>query len=189
MTTHIPSLTFPRIVFEQPAIAVLLPVVAGAAIGYSTRPKQTQNTYRALRQPPFHPPAWLFGPAWTSLYALMGYVSHRAYTLGTSSASPSTVALAKQGATLYTIQLGLNLAWMPLFFGINKPRAAAADIVALGATVGYMIWVWGQVDEVAGWMLAPYAGWLGFATYLCFGVGYLNDWDLETAKAKGKKSE
>lgn len=37
MTTYIPSLTFPKIAFEQPAIAVLLPVVCGAGIGYSTR--------------------------------------------------------------------------------------------------------------------------------------------------------
>jgi hypothetical protein len=37
MTTYIPSLTLPNFIFEQPAVAILLPVVAGAAIGYSTR--------------------------------------------------------------------------------------------------------------------------------------------------------
>jgi hypothetical protein len=37
MTTFIPALTLPRFVFEQPAVAILLPVVCGAGIGYATR--------------------------------------------------------------------------------------------------------------------------------------------------------
>lgn len=70
-------------------------------------------------------------------------------------------------ATLYTIQLGLNLIWMPLFFRLNRPIAAAFDILALGGTVSYLTYIWGQVDETSGWLLAPYLGWLGFASYLC----------------------
>jgi benzodiazapine receptor len=73
---------------------------------------------------------------------------------------------SQQGATLYTIQLGLNLVWMPLFFGYGKPAAATADIVALTGTVGYLAYIWGQVDPVCGWLLAPYLAWLSFATYL-----------------------
>ncbi|KAK3208346.1 hypothetical protein GRF29_77g433098 [Pseudopithomyces chartarum] len=178
MTTYIPSLTLPNLAFENTAVSILLPVIAGAGIGYATRPTETQNTYRALRQPPLNPPAWLFGPVWTSLYATMGYVAHRAWTAGTTSANPATVSLAKQGATLYTIQLGLNLIWMPLFFRLNRPIAAAFDILALGGTVSYLTYIWGQVDETSGWLLAPYLGWLGFASYLCVGVGYLNNWDI-----------
>ncbi|KAF2705221.1 TspO/MBR-related protein [Pleomassaria siparia CBS 279.74] len=187
MTTYISSLTFPRIVFEQPAVAILLPVVCGAGIGYATRPDQTKATYGRLKQPPFNPPAWLFGPAWTTLYAIMGYTSYRAWTAGANSINPSTVALAKQGATLYTIQLGLNLIWMPLFFGFGKPIAATADIVALTGVVGSMAYVWGQVDPVCAWLLAPYVAWLSFATYLSAGVGYLNDWDLSKASGVDKK--
>lgn len=37
MTTFVPALTLPAAVFEQPAAAILLPVVAGAGIGYLTR--------------------------------------------------------------------------------------------------------------------------------------------------------
>ena len=67
---------------------------------------------------------------------------------------------------------------MPLFFGLKRPIAATVDVVALTGTVGYLTYIWGQVDEVAGYALAPYLGWLCFATYLSVGVGYLNDWDL-----------
>jgi tryptophan-rich sensory protein len=72
----------------------------------------------------------------------------------------------KQGATLYTIQLGLNLAWMPLFFGLKRPIEATADIIALTGVTGYLTYIWGQVDEVSAWALAPYVGWLCFASYL-----------------------
>lgn len=66
---------------------------------------------------------------------------------------------------------------MPLFFWAKRPIEATVDIVALTGVTGYLAYVWGQVDSVSAWALAPYLGWLGFATYLSAGVGYLNDWD------------
>ncbi|TKX25564.1 putative TspO/MBR family protein [Elsinoe australis] len=177
-TFHIPSLTLPNLVFEQPAISILLPVALGTAVGYANRPKDTQNFYLAIKQPPLRPPPWLFGPVWTALYAGMGYASYRAWSTGISSLDPQKVLLAKEGATLYTIQLGLNLLWMPLFFGYKRPVEATVDIAALTGVTGYLTYIWGQVDEVASWCMVPYMGWLGFATYLCVGAGYLNDWNF-----------
>ena len=96
MTTHIPLLTLPSVFFSQPAAAILLPVAIGTAIGFSMRPKETQKTYLALRQPPLRPPPWIFGPMWTLLYGLMGYAAHRAWTTGMgSSFNPSKVMLTK----------------------------------------------------------------------------------------------
>lgn len=103
---------------------------------------------------------------WTALYTSMGFAAYRAWTIGMRSMSPRTIDLTKQGATLYTIQLGLNLLFMPLFFGWKRPIEAAVDIVALTGVAGYMTYVWAQVDEVAGYFLAPYVGWLSFASYI-----------------------
>ncbi|KAI9888641.1 MAG: hypothetical protein M1814_006581 [Vezdaea aestivalis] len=151
-----------------------------------------------MKQPPYRPPPAVFGPVWTALYTTMGYTAYRAWTIGTSSINPNIVSLAKHGATLYTIQLGLNLAYMPLFFGLKRPVEATVDILALTGTVGYLAYVWGQVDEVSAWLLAPYLGWLGFASYLTaslpphcslvgakflkclqIGAGYLNQWNFK----------
>jgi translocator protein len=115
---------------------------------------------------------------WTALYGLMGYGAYRAYTTGMASLDPTKVELTRQGMTLYTVQLGLNLLWMPLFFGLKRPIEATVDIVALTGVTGYLAYTWAQVDSVAAWSLAPYLGWLGFATYLSAGVGYLNDWNI-----------
>ncbi|OQO04347.1 hypothetical protein B0A48_10958 [Cryoendolithus antarcticus] len=192
MTTYIPSLTLPAFIFENAAASILLPILLGTASGYViTRPDKTKQQYGTFKKPvgsesgaenvrrfPGNPPAWLFGPAWTALYGFTGLSAHLAWTNGANSLSPATSSLAKQGATLYTIQLGLNMLFMPLFFGYNRPVEALVDIVTLTGLNGWLIYVWGQVDQRSGWLLAPYLGWLSFATYLCAGTGYLNDWDL-----------
>lgn len=115
MTSFIPSLTLPGQIFAEPAVSVLFPIVVGNAIGYALSrklvpvdtahihahctchhlAKKTQDKYLALKQPPYHPSAKVFGPVWTALYGLMGYSAYRAWTVGTASLNPQTVALAK----------------------------------------------------------------------------------------------
>ncbi|KAI1766183.1 TspO/MBR-related protein [Hypoxylon sp. FL1150] len=171
MTTHIPRINaIPYDVFANVAASVLLPIVLGTTVGFSSRPKETQSTYLAMKQPPLRPPPRIFGPVWTVLYGLMGYAAHRAVT--------QFPAAADRMRTLYTAQLGLNLLWMPLFFGLRRPVLALADIVSLVGLNGYLTYLYFSVDEVAGWCQIPYMAWLGFATYLTAGVGYLNNWDI-----------
>lgn len=121
----------------------------------------------------------------------MGYAAHRAITTGLSPMTPAISGLrAKHGATLYTIQLALNIAWMPLFFVLKRPILATVDSAALLGINGYLAYLWGSVDTVAGWCMAPYVAWLGFATYLSAGAGYLNNWDFtgkEIPRSAGKK--
>jgi benzodiazapine receptor len=214
MTSYIPGLTLPSIMFTNPAASVLFPIALGTAVGFSVRRKsdqiiaqsilnrstpfshplrtsapphhlltlpatESQETYLALKQPPFRPPPWVYGPVWTILYGLMGYAAYRAVTTGLSPLqSPEIIQAAKQGATLYTIQLGLNIVWMPLFFRLKRPIEAAVNIVALTGAVSYLIYVWSKVDTVASWCLVPYLGWLTFATYVTLGVGHLNQWNI-----------
>ncbi|KAK0734020.1 TspO/MBR-related protein [Lasiosphaeria miniovina] len=189
MTTYLPKLTLPDAVFNNLPVSVLLPVALGTLVGYSMRPKDTERAYLSWKQPPLRPPPWVFGPAWTILYGLMGYAAHRAVHFGTSPLnSAATIAAARHGATLYSIQLELNLAWMPLFFGLRRPVEATIDVLALLGINGYLAYLWGSsVDSTAGWLLVPYVAWLGFATYLSAGTGYLNNWDLtldDTKKAQ-----
>ncbi|KAL9623154.1 MAG: hypothetical protein Q9160_002469 [Pyrenula sp. 1 TL-2023] len=188
MTSYIPSITLPAQVFDIPAASILLPITLGAGVGFTVSPKNSQKTYLALKQPPYRPPPYVFGPMWTTLYGLMGYAAHRAWTTGMASLDPSKVEDARRGATLYTVQLGLNLIWMPLFFGLKRPIEATTDIVLLTSAVGYLAYTWSKVDMVATYCLAPYLGWLGFATYLSAGTGYLNGWSFED-KEKNKSSK
>ncbi|KAJ0118385.1 translocator protein [Diaporthe amygdali] len=187
MTTYIPALTLPERLFASPAASILTPIVLGSAVGIGVSNKDTKTTYMRLRQPPLSPPTWVFGPVWTVLYGVMGYASYRAFSNGTSPFStPNVIATTRHASTVYSVQLALNLIWTPLFFGIKQPVAATVDIVALLGTNLYLTYLWSTVDQVSAYCMVPYLGWLGFATYLCAGIGYVNNWDL---KAKEPKTE
>ncbi|KAL1974077.1 hypothetical protein VTN31DRAFT_5637 [Thermomyces dupontii] len=78
---------------------------------------------------------------------------------------------------------------MPLFFGFRKPFAALIDILLLTGMVLGLTWNYSHIDTVAAWLLVPYAAWLGYAAYLNYGTGYLNQWDISdntVEKRKGK---
>jgi translocator protein len=116
------------------------------------------------------------------LYGAMGYASYRATVAGLSSPSSTIRHLAHNSQGIYTMQLVTNLVWMPLFFGCRRPLAAFVDMLVLAGTVAGLANNYRQVDSVAFYLLLPYLGWLGFASYLNFGVGYLNGWDISDEK-------
>lgn len=213
--SYIPSLTLPASVFNSPAISILIPVTLGLGQGLlsqpgSSKPKtpseapnperrtyysipqdEVEAKYAAMKQPPLRPPPWVFAPVWTTLYILMGYGAHSAWKNGMASQNPRVVEDTRRGATLYTVQLVLNQLFMPLFFGLGRPVEALADITALTASVAYLTYIWKKVDRVAMWCMVPYLAWLGFATYLTAGTGYLNNWsftkrDKDAADAMAK---
>jgi translocator protein len=57
------------------------------------------------------------------------------------------------------------------------------DILALLGINGYLTYQYFTIDSMAGWLMVPYVGWLSFATYLCAGAGYLNNWNLKAMDA------
>lgn len=116
----------------------------------------------------------------------MGYAAYHATTTGLFHPNPEIRSLALIGTTAYTSQLGLNLAWMPLFFGLRKPALALADIVALTVNVGSLAMLWAKWDPTAAYLMVPYLAWLSFATYITAGVGVLNNWDI--SKLEGKRN-
>lgn len=104
----------------------------------------------------------------------MGYAAYHA----TTSTELLVYTDPDRAKTLYTSQLVLNWLWMPLFFSLRRPDLALVDVLLLGANVAGLMRDWWTTDRAAFWMIVPYAGWLGFATYLNAGVGYLNNWRI-----------
>ncbi|KAL7276377.1 hypothetical protein RUND412_000645 [Rhizina undulata] len=119
----------------------------------------------------------------------MGYAAHRATRIGLASPNPEIRALALAGQTLYTTQLVLNFAFMPLFFGYRRPVLALIDIVSLVGNVGALAAVWAKYDSTSAWLLAPYLAWISFASYITAGVGVLNNWDISDKALEAKKKE
>jgi benzodiazapine receptor len=130
--------------------------------------------YSTLRKPPLNPPNWLFPPAWTALYISMGYASHLVARVAMETLHEPTFLLARAALGVYTAQLAVNIAWTPLFFGRRNPALGLVDIGVLGGLVGAMTGMFFGVSERAGWFVAPYLVWIGFATYQNYGISVLN---------------
>jgi translocator protein len=123
--------------------------------------------YASLRKPSWNPPSWLFGPVWTVLYLAMATGAWLVWRRGGWA--------AQRGAlTLYSVQLVLNAAWTPIFFGLKMPALAFAEICLLLAAVVATALAFGKATRVAGLLLVPYAAWVAFATFLNFTLWRLN---------------
>lgn len=92
-------------------LACLAVVVAIALLGAVFPPGEW---YAGLAKPPFNPPNWVFGPAWTALYLMIAIATWRLWR-----APPSL--LRRRALGLSAAHLVLNAAWTPLFFGLQAP--------------------------------------------------------------------
>lgn len=138
---------------------------AGALGALATDPGPG-SWYASLNKPAFNPPPWLFGPVWITLYTLMAIAAWRVWRGD---------APGRRGALiLFGIQLALNAAWTPTFFGLEQIGAALAVICALLVALGLTIAAFWRVDRVAGGLLIPYLLWSGFATALTASILALN---------------
>jgi tryptophan-rich sensory protein len=68
--------------------------------------------------------------------------------------------------SLFALQLALNAAWTPVFFGLRSIGGGLLVITFLNAAIFATIVAFGRRSQAAAWMLVPYACWVGFATAL-----------------------
>lgn len=123
--------------------------------------------YATLALPAWAPPASLFGPVWTALYALMALAAFLAWReRGWRAATPAL--------TLYLLQLGLNTLWSWLFFGWKQGALAFADILLLLVLIIATLIAFWRIHKFAACMLLPYLAWVGFATVLNYAVWQAN---------------
>lgn len=115
--------------------------------------------FDTLHKPALYPPPATFGIVWTVLYALMGLA---AAMIGVArGARGRTAAIVAFG-----VQLALNLAWSPLFFGAHQITAALVLLVVLDVAVLATVALFWKVRPVAAVLLLPYLAWILFATVL-----------------------
>ncbi len=126
--------------------------------------------YAGLVKPALNPPAWVFGPVWTTLYFMMGV----ALFLIWKSDPLADSKRRKKGVILFFIQLALNALWSIIFFGWHSPGWALADIVFLWLAIAATIISFYKISKPAAWLLAPYLLWVSFASYLNYAVWMLN---------------
>jgi tryptophan-rich sensory protein len=123
--------------------------------------------YAQLALPSWAPPSWVFGPVWSTLYALMAIAAwlvwHRQGFTGTRTA-----------LVLFGVQLAANALWSWLFFGWHFGALAFADVLVLWCMIVATIVAFQRVRPLAGVLLYPYFVWCTFAAALTFVVWRMN---------------
>jgi benzodiazapine receptor len=141
--------------------------LAVAAIGGAVTATSVDSWYAALAKPSFNPPGWLFGPVWTALYLVMAFAAWRVWRA-------RGLAGARAALGLWALQLALNLCWSFVFFGARMIGAALAEIAVLLLAILATLALFWRIDRMAGWLMVPYAAWVGFATILNAALWRLN---------------
>ncbi|WP_424360595.1 TspO/MBR family protein [Methylocystis parvus] len=144
------------------------PILLAAMLGNAATIPNIAPWYDNLAKPPLTPPNWVFGPAWTVLFLLMGIAFYRVLR---SDAAPT---IRVRAIALFAVQLALNAGWSFAFFGAQSPLLGLAVILPFEALIFATIWAFWRIDRAAAYCLIPYAMWVAFATYLNAGVWALN---------------
>jgi tryptophan-rich sensory protein len=143
-------------------ILFIVPVIlVGWVIGWLNAPGPW---YESLAKPPFNPPNWVFAPVWTALYGVIGVSGWRSWE---RSDDPGLRAL-------WVLQLVLNYAWSPAFFGLENPGLALLVISLLLVTILAFIMRAKKSERVSAALFVPYLALVSFATLLNFEIWRLN---------------
>ena len=123
--------------------------------------------YAQLNQPSWAPPAWVFGPVWSTLYVLMAIAAWRVW-------KKEGFWSARIILIIYVLQLIVNAFWSWLFFVGHDGWLALVDVVLLWVLVlAVLIGFWRR-DRLAGLLILPYFAWVSFATVLTYTMWRLN---------------
>ncbi len=152
-------------IFVPIAIAAL--AAAGvAALGASMT--RLGPWYQQLIKPDWQPPDWLFGPAWTLIFALIALSAAIAWTAATSLATRQWLVV------LFALNGILNVLWSTLFFHLQRPDWAMIEVLALWLSIPILMVFAGKQSKTAGLLLLPYLLWVSFATALNYEIVRLN---------------
>jgi len=146
-------------------LAVVFVAAAIGGVGSATAP----DFYAALDRPAWAPPTWLFGPAWSLLYAMMAIAIWLVWRERTTVPRIATLAVA-----LFLLQLLANALWSWVYFVWQSGALALANILVLDALVIATILAFRRVKPLAALLLIPYLAWILFATALTFSTWQRN---------------
>lgn len=134
-------------------------VAATALAGSLASKDASSGWYRALDKPAFQPPAAAFPIVWTGLYATIAAAA-------TSTLERAEPDEAHRYRRALAANLVLNASWSWVFFRAHRVGPAVGVAAALAASSAELASRSGRLSRPAGWALAPYAAWCGFATVL-----------------------
>ena len=145
-------------------LAWLAVVFAAAGLG-AIASIDASSFYGQLNRPPWSPPAAVFGPVWSALYALMGIAVWLVWRRSEDT---------QRALRLFIGQLAANALWSWLFFAWHHGALAFIDALLLLVLIAATIVSFWRLNRVAAVLLVPYILWVGFASVLTWAVWHRN---------------
>ena len=143
------------------SVAIFIAVLGGTLT-------DTGIWYQSLIKPSWQPPDWLFGPAWTLIFALATASAVHAWRNAASRAQREWVI------ALFALNGFLNVLWSTLFFALKRPDWALIEVVFLWASlVALVVGLW-PISPFAAGLILPYLAWVSFAAWLNWAIVRLN---------------
>ena len=124
--------------------------------------------YQNLKKPPWQPPDWLFGPAWTMIFALAVVSAVSAWRNAKDRSQREWIV------ALFALNGFLNVLWSTLFFALQRPDWALLEVGFLWLAIALPMAVFWRISKLATLCLLPYLLWVSFAAYLNWTVVQLN---------------
>ena len=145
----------------------LILTFGAAAIGGVATGTSVNSWYLELAKPTWNPPGWVFGPVWTLLYTMMAISAWLVWRA-------AGWKRARLALGLYLVQLALNSLWSILFFGLQRPDWAMAEILALWCAIAATTAAFYRHSRLAAGLMIPYLAWVSFAAVLNYSIFRLN---------------
>ena len=124
--------------------------------------------YQGLAKPDWTPPNWAFGLIWTIVFTLTAAAAVTAWR-ATRSARTSDLIIG-----LFAANGFLNILWSLLFFRMQRPDWAFAELLLLWLSILALIVICGRVSRLSAVLLLPYLAWVTVAGALNWTVIELN---------------
>jgi len=161
-----------RLPDERPLLALALSILVVEIVGASGAVFTAQGLgtwYDSLVRPAIAPPNWVFGPVWTTLFALMGVAVWLVWQRADEQPAAVRVAMG-----VFAVHFAFNLGWSAAFFGMREIGLGLAVIGVLWVLIVATMWAFARVDRRAALLLVPYLLWVSFAAFLNYRFWMLN---------------
>ncbi len=143
---------------------------SAAAVG-ATASIRASEYYQQLARPSWAPPASVFGPVWSVLYAMMAISAWLVW-------KDQGFGRARTALSFFLAQLVANALWSWLFFAWHQGRWAFVEVLVLWGLVLMTLVMFWRIRTLAGVLLLPYLTWVTFAAALCYSTWKMNPLSL-----------
>jgi translocator protein len=163
-------MTLPEPIKRRPTWwPVLIAFLAAAMVaGLGASVTEIGPWYHGLNKPSWQPPDWLFGPAWTLIFACAALSASTAWMAARSRIDREWIV------GLFCLNGFLNVLWSLLFFRLHLIGWAGLEVVALWLSILALILLTRRYSTTASLLLLPYLAWVAFAAVLNWTVISLN---------------